>query len=217
MDYETAHTTSPPTRISRALRSLMTPWLVETTVIPSPSRSRGIDSAPQYTRHPEWETRSMRLMRVSPRGPYFNWTRRSPWRPSGITSNPMMKPSSRNTSKTPRLRRLLRQVTFLRRIDTALRMRVNISAVRSCNDMVWSLNIVLSNKYRRSELPRSFSHAWDHSQQRQLAQHVTTDSELSVIRAGMSRDLAAISFSRRKLRRNLHFCKYAFTCHSSPY
>ncbi len=128
-----------------------------------------------------------------------------------------MKPSSRNTSKTPRLRRLLRQVTFLRRIDTALRMRVNISAVRSCNDMVWSLNIVLSNKYRRSELPRSFSHAWDHSQQRQLAQHMTTDSKLSIIRAGMSRDLATISFSRRELRRNFHFCKYAFTCHRSPF
>src|ERR1700743_1888217 len=58
--------TSPPTPVARALRSVITPFGVDTMATPRPFMTCGISLRPRYTRRPGFDTRSRRSITGRP-------------------------------------------------------------------------------------------------------------------------------------------------------
>src|SRR5581483_4134777 len=80
--YHTVHSSSPPRRLARAWRSLMTPLLVLTIAMPKPSSTGLSWSWRRYRRRPGRLARSRRRMTFSPSGPYFKKMRKIAFGPA---------------------------------------------------------------------------------------------------------------------------------------
>src|SRR6056297_490987 len=99
--------------------------------IPRPPRTGFKSRLPEYKRRPGLLTRLIVWITRSPLGPYFNSIRSNPEGSASTSFQSQIKPSRFSTSATPRFTRLVGMSTKRRSTRTALRIRVNISAIGS--------------------------------------------------------------------------------------
>src|SRR5690348_3886238 len=91
--------------------------------------------------------------------------------------------------------------TLARSTRTALRMRVNMSAIGSVIMVLWF------------PLPTRLLHTGDHAVVGQLAEADTADAKFAVHSARTAAQFAARLSPRRKLRLTAGFRDFRFTCH----